>query len=818
MLRNYIVTAVRNLLKHRLYSAINIAGLAVGLAACILIALFVRDEFSYERFWPKLDRMHRVALTFYIPAREPMMVGDSQFVMGPLLKEDFPGIEEVVRFAPQRTLVDRADNPALEVLTYADPGVFRVFGYEFLRGTADGALDRPGTVVLTQRMARKWFGDEDPVGQSLKVDGQHLLEVTGVVKDLPHNTHLKSVDFLVAMESKSNRLNKEARESWTTMQGSTYVLLRDGASAAEVQAGLKDFVARRAGNIALPGGAVAATSIFKYDLQPVADIHLHSAGFQGEEDPGDFGMVMAFAGIAVLILGIACINFMNLATARASGRAREVSIRKVVGAQRRQIVAQFLGESVVVTLLALVIAVALVELALPWFSGFVNKPLGIDYAGSLGDVAMLVALTVLVGVAAGSYPAFVLSAFKPAAVLKANKSSAGGGRLRAVLVVVQFAISISLMVATAVVYAQMEYAKSMRLGYDREHVLAISGTHRGAARAAIDSLREEIGKLPGVVTVARAGGYPTDGNENNNIVQMPDSDPSNPLVIGNQSADANFFKALGIQTVAGRTFDESFATDVLPEDPAEAAKRPSALVLNRAAVKRLGFASPEAAIGQTFKIGVSADGLSPVTVVGVVDDVLQGSIRAAVKPMMYYMADPYPFLVVRLSGQELNATVNRIDETWKRLVPGTPIRRTFLEDSFNALYAAEERQGQMFATFSGLAIVIACLGLFGLASFTAEKRTKEIGIRKVLGASVPEIVRLLVWQFSRPVLVANLIAWPLAWYAMRDWLDGFAYRVELSPLYFAVAGIAALTIAWATVASHATRVAMTKPSSALRYE
>ena len=818
MLRNYIVTALRNLLKHRLYSAINIAGLAVGLAACILIALFVRDETSYERFWPNLDRMHRLSMTFSIPGRDPFTVGQSPFVAAPLLKEDFPAVEELTRMIPQRTLVDRANTPSQEIVTYVDPSFFRVFGFEFVKGRAEGALDRPGTIVLSEAAARKWFGDADPLGETLKLDGQHLLEVTGVVRDLPHNTHLNEVGYLAAMESKSNRMTQEVRESWVTMQGTTYVLLKQGADAAEVRSGLNDFVVRRAGSIALPGGAVDAASIFRFDLQPVGDIHLHSQAFQGEDNPGDITVVLAFTGIAVLILGIACINFMNLATARASGRAREVSVRKVAGAQRRQIVAQFLGESVIVTLLALVLAVALVELALPWFSGFVAKPLAIGYLDSLPEIAALLGLTVLVGIAAGSYPAFVLSAFKPAAVLKANKSSSGGGRLRAALVVVQFAISIALMVATAVVYAQTQYAKSMRLGYDREHVLVLSGMNRGAARGVQDTLRQEIGKLPGVVSVGMGGGYPTDGDETNNIVQLPDSDPSNPLVIGTQTADQDFFRTLGVATIAGRTFDRTRSTDLLPENVAEAQQRASALVLNRAAVRRLGFKDAETAVGQSFRIGIDGSNTAPVTVIGVVEDVHQGSVRATVKPMMYVMGTSYPVMLLRLDGKDLSATVNRVDELWKRMVPGTPIRRAFLEDSFNALYAAEERQGQMFAAFAGLAILIACLGLFGLASFTDEKRTKEIGVRKVLGAGVADIVRLLVWQFSRPVLIANLIAWPLAWWLMRDWLDGFAYRIELNPLFFAASGAVALAIAWGTVASHAARVAMTKPSAALRYE
>jgi putative ABC transport system permease protein len=530
----------------------------------------------------------------------------------------------------------------------------------------------------------------------------------------------------------------------------------------------------------------------------------------------------------VLILGMACVNFVNLATARASQRAREVALRKVLGANRRQLIVQFVGESVLVSALAMLLALALTELTLPFIGQFLDANLSLAYIGAGGLLLPIIGLVLLVGVAGGIYPAFYLSRFQPARVLKANKSAAdaeGSGRLRSALVVAQFAVSIGLIICTIVVYTQTLYARTSDPGYKRDGLIQVSGIGRRQLDPVMETLVREIGKVDGVTSVGRTTIGINTLNNSTTGAQLQGQEE--PISLGYYNIDTGFFDTMGIKLLAGRNFDINRPLDdstrPFPEDPAAEyafVARGAHAVINTLAVQRLGYKSPEDAIGKLIRapIGASKYGLVPITIIGVVQDSRFRSIRDPLDPIMFfYDRDNHNDMVVRYTGDPA-AAMNRIGAVWKRLAPDAPFNAKFGDDIVRDLYKSDEARAQTFGAFSLLAVVVGCLGLFGLAAFTAQRRTKEIGIRKVLGASTYRIVRLLVWQFSRPVILANIIAWPIAWWLMRDWLNGFDARIALGPLPFVVAGVLALLIAVGTIGAHSFRVARTNPILALRYE
>ena len=546
--------------------------------------------------------------------------------------------------------------------------------------------------------------------------------------------------------------------------------------------------------------------------------------------PGnDRGSIATFAVVAILILTMACVNFTNLATARAGQRAREVALRKVLGATRRQLVAQFLCEAILIAAIAMLIALAAVELALPSVSSFLQADLTLRYFGADGVLLPVVALVLVVGVAAGAYPAFFLARFQPARVLKANKSSSdaqGSGHLRNVLVVGQFAVSIGLIICTAIVYGQTVYARTSDPGYQREGLIQIESVARRQTWPMMETLTTELARIDGVASVGRTGIGIATRNNTNNAIQLPGRDE--PVTIGTYAVDTGFFETMGIRPVAGRAFDRNRPADdsttPYPEDPAAEralVARGINVVANELAVKRLGFKNPQDAIGKQVLTSIDAryGGVLPTTIVGVVPDSRFRSIRDPLDPIFFrYENTGHGAMLVRYKSASPAQVNARIEAVWKRLFPDVPYDGTFSEDIVGKLYAADAARASIFAGFAILAVVIGCLGLFGLAAFTAERRTKEIGIRKVLGARTRDIVRLLVWQFSRPVLIANVIAWPVAWWLMRDWLNGFDTRISLTPTPFVAAGLLALGIAVVTVAGHAWRVARTSPIRALRYE
>jgi len=835
MIRNYLTVALRNLVKHRLYSAINIVGLAVGLAASILIGLFVRNELNHDSFFSHADRTYQVAMYAGLPGREPEYTSSTMLPFAEAFRQGFPEVEATARILRQRSILQQGDAQFFELAMLADPTFLRLFDFPFLAGDRETALDDPSGIVLTRSMAQKYFGRDTPLGETLTLDNQHTVRVTGVMEDLPANTHFE-FGILLPYGSVAARNLRGLETNWGALCCLTYVRFKEGTDVAAVEARLPEWIKATAPTFNTPQGAIVLGELFKPELRPLREIHLRPA--LGDMRLGTSPTeIVTFSAIAALVLAIASINFMNLATARATQRAREVSVRKVVGASRTQIVVQFIGESVLLTGLALLLALALVELMLPVYSGFLGKPLSFDYADPV-LLAMVVGAVVVVGILGGSYPAFFLSSFNPAKVLKGASSgtSGGSGRLRLALVVVQFAISIGLMVATAVVYGQLLYAQNKDLGFDKDNLLVLGGVGRRDIRDNQAAFMEALRQQPGIVNVAGTNVVPGDGDEANTSVRMSGAPSDQMIVMRSDQVSVEFAATMGLRVVAGRDFDRNRGADrvtrpdwqiqgnptpasVDPEQGGTPITLEGATLINQGAVKRLGLPSAEAAIGQVFEASDGPGSTQRLTIVGVVEDFHFRGVQEPIAPAFFTVDNGYNSeVMVRVAGGQVSTALESIDRTWREFFPNVPVQREFLDSRIQELYQRERTMSALFAAFAGLAIVIACLGLFGLASFTAERRTKEIGLRKVLGARTRDIVRLLVWQFSKPVLIANLIAWPVAAFGMHRWLSGFTYRIDLNPLLFLGAGLVALAIAWATVGLHAARVAQAKPVRALRYE
>ena len=830
MLKNYLTVALRNLLKHRLYSAINIFGLAIGIASCILIVLFVRDELSYDRMLPNADRIYRLETRFDIPGRSPIIGGVAPGPALAALQKDFTGIEAGVRLGRLRPILKRGADIFREDFVLADPTLFDVLDLPLAAGDKSTALTDSTGVLISESMARKYFGGASALGQTIDASfsfsatdtTQRTLHVTGVFKDLPENSHLK-LDFIGRINDSDYEKMPWMFKEWTSLNTWIYLKLRSAADAATIEQGFRAFEERNVPSFPFNGKDMKIADMMTLRLVKLPDIHLQSKGMGQFRTPGDVKSVATFSVIAAMILLIACINFTNLATARASQRAREVALRKVLGAKRPQLITQFLSESVLTALVALVIAVGFVYLALPTYNTVLQKHLVLDFANAGALIGAMFGVIALVGIVAGLYPAMVLSGFLPSRILKANKSAAaeGSGRLRTVLVVIQFAISIGLLICTAVVYSQTLYAKSMNLGYEPKGLMVVR-TPSARAVGILETLRQQAAKLPGVTAASIAASIPTDDNNNNTVVEVPGRPSPTPILLEQKSIDYDFFTTFKIPLLAGRYLDQDHGGDDYPKEMDAQVKNGANIVINERALGRLGFATPQEALGQQIRSGVGNlhDNKSMLlTIVGVVADVYYRSVRDEVQPMYFYRsAEEFRFLVVRYDGITGPVLRDGVEKVWRELAPSDPFAAQFLDQLVRDQYRAEDAETQLFAAFAGLAIVIACLGLYGLAAFTAERRTKEIGIRKVLGAKVKDLVKLLVWDFSKPVLVANLLAWPAAYLLMRNWLNAYPYRIDLGPAPFVLAGLGAIAIAWVTVASHAARAAQSNPIHALRYE
>lgn len=833
MWRNYVTVGVRSLLKSRAYAIINVLGLAIGMAACLMILLFVRYEMSYDKWLPNNENVYQ--LQSWYKSRETGQEDKLQmtpYIAGQRLAKDFPQIaEQVYAFSSAPVLIERGTAITLRDFIHTEGNLLDVLQLPLVAGSR-AALDAPGTAALSRSEAIARFGTENAIGRTLSVisRGRNFeFRIVAIFADLPKNSHFKAKVIARVSFANYNSDTPDALTCWGCQSGYVYVKLKPGSDPKAIEAGLPAWEKRNIPDENAGEARFNAGDDQDFHLVNVKDIHL-GQGQRASLTPGnDRQTILTFAIIALLILGMAVVNFTNLATARASQRAREVALRKVLGANRRQLIIQFVGESLLVAAVAMVIALALVEILTPAFSRFLDADIEVAYLGADGIALPVLALVLVVGVLGGLYPAFFLSRFQPASVLKANKSSAetpGTGRLRQVLVVGQFAVSIGLIICTGVVYAQTVYARTVDPGYKREHILQVDELSRYQLIGKGERIADAVRRVPGVQAVGRTTiGVATTNNSNTGVL-VPGR--SVPTVIGIYNVDTGFKDATGMTLVAGRWFDRARPLDDIALDypPSEATQRALAarggnMVINELAARRLGFANPADAVGKTFRAALvdSPIGLVPVTVVGVLRDARFRSIRDPLDPIMFLNSStgPHTHLIVKFTGDPRQVRAG-VEQAWKQIATDVPFNAKFSEDIVADLYDAEEARATIFAAFAVLAVVVGCLGLFGLATFTAERRTKEIGIRKVLGARTRDIVRLLVWQFTRPVIIANLIAWPIAWWLMRDWLNTFDDRIGLGPLPFLAAGSLALAIAVATIAGHAVRVASANPIRALRYE
>ena len=830
MWRNYWTVAVRALAKNRTYSVINILGLAIGMAACIMILLYIRYERSYDSWLPDVENTYQLQAWYPHPQDgPPAFLQMTSYVTKTAAMKDFPQIAAGV-YALSSTPVFLKDGQASPTEDYlvTDDDFLKVVDLPMIAGTGTPAAN---TAILSQTEAMKRFGTDQVVGRTMSTISKGVtrdFKITGVFKDIPKNSSLKvnaieRVDFNAFMADQPNFLT-----CWSCQSGWVYLKLRPGTDVAALQAQEPAWEKRN-----IPDQTNGTLKYNPGDEQDwhfvnLRDIHLGQAQ-GGAMTPGnDRKTITTFAIIALLILGMAVVNFTNLATARAGQRAREVALRKVLGATRRQLVVQFVAESLLISALAMVLGLALVELLVRPFAAFLDASLALNYFGSDGILLPAIALTFLVGIASGLYPAFFLSRFQPAQVLKANRSAAetpGSGRLRTALVVLQFAVSTGLIICTAVIYGQTVYARSVDPGYKRDHILQVEDLNRAQLIPKVQMIEEQMKRIPGVVAVGLTDiGVATDNHSETGLIP-PGANKA--VDIGQYGVDEGFFDAMGLKLLAGRWFDPNRPADDMTIDyPVQKsqeialAQRGVNVVMNEYAIKKLGFRSPQDAVGKVIRSELfePGTGLVNITIIGVVGDTRFRSVRTPIEPMMFQNENNGPgWMVIRYKGDP--ATVEAaVERQWKQMINDVPFQAKFSEDIVRELYKAEQSRAEIFAAFSLLAVIIGCLGLFGLAAFTAERRTKEIGIRKVLGARTRDIVRLLVWQFSRPVIIANIVAWPIAWWMMRDWLNTFDERIALTPVPFVIAAAVALGIAIATVVGHAVKVARANPIHALRYE
>ena len=808
MLRNYLKTALRSLWKSKGFSAINIVGLAIGLATCLLILIFVMDELSYDRYNVKADRIYRLD--------GDIKFGGNHFILavapapaGPAVRRDYPEIEKEVRFRMQGgRLVKKGDqNIQEDGMIFADSTLFDVFTLPMIAGDPHTALVNAHTVVITERMAKKYFDAVDVVGRTLMINDTIPYKVTGVIKDIPAQSHFHYDFFLSMTELDEARKNDE----WLSNNFNTYIVLREGTDPKKFEAKLSQLIykyiaplLRQAVNQSVEDFFKAGNSV-SFSLTPLTAIHLHSNKTAELDANGNIQYVYIFTAVALFILLIACVNFMNLSTARSSNRAKEVGIRKVLGSLRGNLISQFMLESILLSFISMLLAIGLAYLLLPVFNELSGKQMAIGLFSRAWLVPALLGLVLIVGVLAGSYPAFFLSAFRPIAVLKGNVAAGfKTGWLRNSLVVFQFGISIFLLVGTAVIYRQLGYIHNRALGFNREQVLIVDNTwHLGND---VRAFKEKLLKLPGVEGATMTGFLPTSDSRNDDAIFLsPDLDTKKAISMQTWQVDENYIPVLGMKMAAGRNFSKEFLTDS------------NAAIVNEAAVRLMQGADPmrqnlyEMEDLQTKK-------LDKYHIVGVVKDFNFNSLREVVTPMVLFLHENRGRLALRVNPANVPRLVGEIGDIWRQMAPSQPFSYTFMDDEFNNIYRTEQRMGGISLSFALLAIFIACLGLFGLAAYAAEQRTREIGIRKVLGASVGGIVSLLSRDFLRLVVVSAVIAFPLAWWAMHHWLQDFAYRITIGWEVFVLAGVVAVGIALMTVSFQAIRAALSNPVKSLRSE
>ena len=815
MFRNYLKTAFRNLLKNKFYTSINIIGLAAGLATCLLILLYVLDELSYDRYNANADRIYRV--------NNEIKFGDNYFdlaqgpaPMGVTMVREFPQIEQYTRIRWYGSFLVKKGNENIPEgrVGYADSTLFDVFTFPMLAGNPKTALKEYHSLVITEKIAKKYFPRDaennisNIVGKTMLINDTGNYKITAVIKDIPTQSHFNFDLFVPMIEDNSS---KDNYDNWLSENWNTYVLLKKNADVKQVEAQLNPMMDKYVGpelksvvnqtidDLKKSGGYVRAS------LTPLTDIHLHSNKMGELDGNGNAQFVYIFSAIASLILLIACVNFMNLSTARSSNRAKEVGVRKVLGSLKKNLVQQFLTESFLISFIALILAILTAWLLLPYFDQLAGKAI---HSTTLFQPKMLLSLIVfmlIVGFAAGSYPAFFLSSFQPIDVLK-GKLAAGFKRswLRNALVVFQFVISIILIFGTVVIYNQLNYIQNKDLGFNRQQVLIIQ--HTDALRDHATTFKNELRQISGVQNATMSGYLPVNFNRSNDaFFTSPTLDAKTAMSMQNWIVDENYVPTLDIKVVQGRNFSSQFLTDS------------TGIIINEAAAKFL--ATKDILNKKLYEIkDINTKALDEWHVIGVIKNFNFSSLRDVITPLALKFGNNNGNISVRINTSDIPNVLAQIKNKWKAIAPSQPFDYSFMDEDFNKLYTTEQRTGQIFITFAVLAILIACLGLFGLVTYAAEQRTKEIGIRKVLGANVSNIVAMITKDFLLLILIASVIAFPVAWWSMNKWLQDFAYRINIGWWVFALAGIIAILIALFTISFQSIKAALANPVKSLRTE
>jgi putative ABC transport system permease protein len=794
MIKNYFKIAFRNLWRHRVFSLINILGLTVGMTACFLIFLYVRFEMSYDNMHSKSDRIYRIICDIKTPT-ETMKPGGPSWAVGPhLTMGDFPQVEASVRITGDELLVRKGNVKFQELNSiYADSSFFQVFDFKLIKGNPHTCLNEPLNIVFSESAVKKYFGNSDPIGQTVLLTGDGFTaKITGVMKDIPENSTIKA-DMIVSMNTLTRKFNPGLNDQWGNYGNTTYVMLRPGANPETFTKQLPAFLEK------MNGTEMKQLNMYPtLMLEKFRDVYLRST--RDDSKTGNIKNVYIFSIVAVFILLIACFNFINLTTARSSERAKEVGIRKVVGAGRQQLTRQFIGESVLVCLIAFILTLATAALLLPSFNMLAGKTLSPGIFSNGGFIAILFLASIGIGLLAGLYPALVLSSFKPVSVLKGRFSTGTKGiLLRKILVVSQFTISIALIISTIVVYLQMNFMRNQDLGFSKDQEMIINSNGDPAKDAFMTAVRT----LPNIKSVSMSSSVPGGGNMGAySQIQNAKGD----MQIANLDlyfVDFDYLKQYNIKMAAGRMFSRDFMTDTT-----------QSMILNESAVKNFGYHSPEDAVGRNFdQWGRKGK------IIGVMKDFHFKSLQQEIKPLsMRIEPNGCSLISIKVSGNNLPGTISSIESKWNTLIPARPFSYFFLDEFFDKQYKSEQRFGKLFLNFAILAIIISCLGLLGLASYSTMQRTREIGIRKVLGATVTNIVNLLSKDFLRLVLVAIVIASPVAYFSMDKWLKDFAYRIPISWWIFVIAAVTATFIAVLTVSFQAIKAAVSNPVISLRSE
>lgn len=804
MFKHYFKIALRNFTRQKLFSFINVLGLAVGLAACIMILFWVQDEVSYDNFHKNYENIYRVEREMNFD-QQHAQVPITSYPYGPTMVDEYPEVINTVHLVHDEMFVlDKRNVLNRMPVLGADNSIFEMFDFKLINGDEKTALVDPRSVVLTPQLAIQYFGGLDVVGKTLSVEhngGEADYTITGIMEKVPHNSHVQfsaMVSFTTYPEQR--------RSGWPGNWLYTYVLLNESANAATLETKFPTLIDKHmAAEFAayLPEGA-DIHEILKIRLKPLGAIHLAPAEHFEIDPQGSLTYVYIFSAIAGLILLIACINFMNLSTAKANKRAKEVGLRKSVGAHKQQLWKQFLSESTITACFALMLALLLIILLLPGFNSLSGKELSISILFTSHNWIYLLLITGLTSIAAGLYPAFVLSAYDPAKVFKEINSKRGSAGFRKTTTVLQFVISIALIICTIVVYNQMNFLNEKALGFDKENVLVIEATGEDVLNN-MEKFKNDLLQSSQIISIAASNNYPGNDRFSDTIFKRADSEEKYDVIF--QTADYDFLDTYGIELASGRNFSREFVGDAN-----------NAAIINEAALEKFGL-TPETAIGKKLNPTGRFLPIEEVTIVGVAKDFNYTSLHQNIRPFCFLLTEArVNFVSIRIAPGNTQDAISFVENKWQSIFPKKEFNFSFLDERIQSLYENEQRMGSIIMIFSLFSVFVGCLGLFGLASFTAEEKTKEIGIRKVLGSTVGEITLMLSKQFLKWVLVANVIAWPLAYFAMDSWLQNFAYKTDLSIGIFLIAGLIAILIALSTVSYQAVKAALMNPVSSLKHE